>query len=90
MGQGDVPPSRGGWFRRRRANRHLEHLAEKAAPEVSPGAAKGHVRVIEDQPAVGERESGQEVEAPAESSAEAGPHGFHVKPVPIDQPLREP
>jgi hypothetical protein len=57
---------------------------------VSPGAAKGHVRVIEDQSAVQERESeGKDPDAPAELSVESRPRGFHVRPVPIEQPLSE-
>ncbi len=90
MGQGDVPPSRGGWLRRRRAKRHLEQLAEKSEREVSPGAAKGHVRVIGDETAAVDKEPDEEAEAPTESSTETRPRGFHVKPVPIDQPFREP
>ena len=92
MGQGDVPPSPGGPLRRRRAKRQLEQLAEESEREVSPGAAKGHVRVIEVQAAVRDRESEeQEADAPAElpDSDENRPRGFHVRPVPIDQPLSE-
>jgi hypothetical protein len=90
MGQGDVPPSPGGRLRRRRAKRQLEQPAEESEREVSPGAAKGHVRVIEDQAAVRDRESEeQEADAPTELSVESRPRGFHVRPVPIDQPLSE-
>jgi hypothetical protein len=49
MGQGDVPASPGGPLRRRRERRQLGKLADKSDREVSPTAAKGHVRVIEDQ-----------------------------------------
>ena len=49
MGQGDVPASPGGPLRRRRKRRQLGQLADKSEREVSPTAAKGHVRVIEDQ-----------------------------------------
>jgi hypothetical protein len=90
MGQSDVPASPGGPLRRRRAKRQLEQLAEESEREVSPGAAKGHVRVIEEQTALKDREiEQQESDAPAELSAESRPHGFHVRPVPIDQPLSE-
>jgi hypothetical protein len=90
MGQGDVPTSPGGPLRRRRAKRQLEQLAEASEREVSPGAAKGHVRVIEDQTAVRDRESEeQEPDAPAEQSVECRPRGFHVRPVPIDEPFSE-
>jgi hypothetical protein len=57
MGQGDVPASPGGPLRRRRERRQLGQLADKSEREVSPTAAKGHVRVIEDQPA--EKEEGE-------------------------------
>jgi hypothetical protein len=50
MGQGDVPASPGGPLRRRREKRQLGQLANKSDRDVSPTAAKGHVRVIEDQP----------------------------------------
>lgn len=90
MGQGDVPPSPGGPLRRRRAKRQLEKLAEESEREVSPGVARGHVRLIEDQIAVGDGEvDEQEPEAPTEPSVEGRPHGFHVRPVPIDQPLSD-
>jgi hypothetical protein len=57
---------------------------------VSPGAATGHIKVIEDQTAVKVRESeGQERDVQAELSVESRPRGFHVRPVPIDQPLSE-
>jgi hypothetical protein len=90
MGQGDVPTSQGGPLGRRRAKRQLEQLAEQSEREVGPGAAKGHVRVIEDQTAVKDREiQQQESDVPAELSAESRPPGFHVRPVLIDQPLSE-
>ena len=57
---------------------------------MSPGAATGHIKVIEDQTAVKVRESeGQERDVQAELSVESRPRGFHVRPVPIDQPLSE-
>jgi hypothetical protein len=90
MGQGDVPTSPGGPLRRRRDKRQLEQLADKSERDVSPGTAKGHVRVIEDQTAAKDRESEeQEADAQAEMSQESRPGGFHVRPVPIDQPFSE-
>jgi hypothetical protein len=57
---------------------------------VSPTAAKGHVRVIEDETAVTNSEpEALEPNAPAELSVENRPAGFHVRPVPIDQPFSE-
>ena len=49
MGQGDVPTSRGGPFRRRREKRQLEELAEASARGVTPRASSAHVRVLDDQ-----------------------------------------
>jgi hypothetical protein len=90
MGRGDVPTSPGGPLRRRRAKRQLERLAEESEREVSPGASTGHIKVIEDQTAAKVRESeGQERDVQAELSVESRPRGFHVRPVPIDQPLSE-
>jgi hypothetical protein len=46
--------------------------------------------VIEDQTAAKDRESEeQEADAQAEMSQESRPGGFHVRPVPIDQPFSE-
>jgi hypothetical protein len=46
--------------------------------------------VIEDQTAVRDRESEeQEADAPTELSVESRQRGFHVRTVPIDQPLGE-
>jgi hypothetical protein len=90
MAPGGIPTQPGGPLRRRRAKRQLEQLAEESEREVSPGAARGHVRVIEDQTAAKEQESGgQEPDVPAELSVESRPRGFHVRPVPIDEPLSE-
>ncbi len=90
MGQGDVPTSPGGPLRRRRDKRQLEQLADESERNESPGAAKGHVRVIEDQTSVKDQESeDQEPDAQAELPMESRPRGFHVRPVPIDQPFSE-
>jgi hypothetical protein len=90
MVRSDRPASPGGRLRRRRAKRKLEHLAEGSERTVSPRTAKAHVRIIEDQTAFKDREpEGQVPDAPAELSAESRPGGFHVRPVPIDQPFGE-
>jgi len=89
MGQGDVPTSRGGPLRRRREKRQLEQLAEASEREVPPRTATAHVRVIEDQ-AVGDRDlESQEPDSPIEDSPGIRTGGFHVRPVPIDQPFGE-
>ena len=90
MGQGDVPMSRGGPFRRRREKRQLEHLAEASELGVSPHAASSHVRIIEDQsddlePDVEKRET----DSPIDGSPQRRIGGFHVQAVPIDQPIGE-
>jgi len=90
MGQGDVPASPSRPLRRRRAKRQLEQLAKESEREERPGAAKGHVRVIEEQAALKDREpEEQDPDALAELSVQNRPLGFHVRPIPIDQPLRE-
>ena len=91
MGQGDVPTSPGGGpLRRRRAKHQLQRLVAQSGREVSPTAAKGHIRVIEDQTAMKDSDpDGFEPEAPSELTVESRPTGFHVRPVPIDQPFGE-
>ena len=91
MGQGDTPTSpRGGSRRRRQAKRQLQRLVAESEREVSPTAAKGHVRVIEDENAVKSSDpEGLEPDTPAELPVEDRPAGFHVRPVPIDQPFIE-
>lgn len=90
MGQGDVPTSPGGPLQRRRDKRQLEQLADNSERDVTPGTAKGHVRVIEDQSAVKDPESeDREADAQDALSVESRPGGFHVRPVPIDQPFSE-
>jgi hypothetical protein len=93
MGQGDVPASPGGPLRRRRERRQLGQLADRSEREVSPTAAKGHVRVIEDKAAEKEEgePKGQELERQEENTPwmENRPSGFQVRPVPIDQPFSE-
>jgi hypothetical protein len=96
MGQGDVPTSRGGPLRRRKEKRQLEHLAvktERDGTERPPAAA--HVRVIEDRPEV--EAKGKDLETPepepeteTASVPQARTGGFHVRAVPIDQPVGDP
>ena len=98
MGQGDVPTSRGGPLRRRKEKRQLEHLAvrtERDGTARPPAAA--HVRVIEDRPEVEakdretpEPETDSEAEAETASAPQARTGGFHVRAVPIDQPVGDP
>ena len=90
MGQGDVPTSRGGPLRRRKEKRQLEHLAVRTERDGTPRPpAAAHVRVIEDQPEV----KAKDLETPeAEGATAAVPPpprtgGFHVRAVPIDQPV---
>jgi hypothetical protein len=93
MGQGDVPTSRGGPLRRRREKRQLEHLAvrtERDGPPRPPAAA--HVRVIEDQPAAEAKdleaaEAKPDADAPTDAVPAPRTGGFHVRAVPIDQPV---
>lgn len=88
MGQGDVPTSRGGPFRRRREKRQLEHLAASTEREGTPRPAAAHVRVIEDQADAGQPVlEGQEPASPEETLPQPRTGGFHVRAVPIDQPL---
>jgi hypothetical protein len=90
MGQGDVPTSRGGPIRRRREKRQLEQLAEASEREVTPRAATAHVRVIEDLADAGEPDpEEQEPASPGDDSLPVRSGGFHVRPVPIDQPFGE-
>jgi hypothetical protein len=90
MGQGDVPASPGGPLRRRREKRQLGRLADKSDREVSPTAARGHVRIIGDPVDANEQAQpetpgpvGHEEDTPVESR----PSGFHVQPVPIEEPF---
>jgi hypothetical protein len=90
MGQGDVPTSRGGPFRRRREKRQLEQLAKATKREVTPKSASAHIRVIEDQNDPGDMDlETQEPDSPDADSPLSRTRGFHVRAVPIDQPLGE-
>ena len=89
MGQGDVPTSRGGPLRRRKEKRQLEHLAASTARNGTPQASAGHVKLIGDQPAVPVRADPEKQEADASEDGAPQPRvgGFHVRAVPIDQPV---
>jgi hypothetical protein len=88
MGRSDIPSSPGGPLRRRRDKRQLEQLAALTEREVPPSAARPHVRVIEDQAAGNDSDLKQpDPEAVTEPPIDNRPGPFHVRPVPIDQPL---
>jgi outer membrane biosynthesis protein TonB len=89
MGQGDVPTSRGGPLRRRREKRQLEHLAVRTERDGAPRPpAAAHVRVIEDQPEVKAKDlETPEEDTPKEEVPPPRTGGFHVRAVPIDQPV---
>jgi hypothetical protein len=88
MGQGDVPTSRGGPLRRRKEKRQLEHLAASSARGGTPVASAAHVRVIGDEPAAPARDlETPEPDAPDTRAPEPRTGGFHVRAVPIDQPV---
>lgn len=90
MGQGDIPTSRGGPFRRRREKRQLEQLAEASEREVTPMTGTAHVRVIEDQADASDKDLGKtDTESPVTDSLPIRTGGFHVRAVPIDQPFGE-
>ena len=88
MGQGDVPTSRGGPLRRRKEKRQLEHLAAATARDGTPRASAAHVKLIGDEPATPAPDPEKQ---PAEVPETPGPQprtgGFHVRAVPIDQPV---
>ena len=90
MGQGDVPTSRGGPFRRRREKRQLEELAEASSRGVTPRASSAHVRVLDDQNLAScEDLERREPDSPTEEPPQVRAGGFHVRAVPIDQPVGE-
>jgi hypothetical protein len=89
MAQGDVPTSLGGPLRRRREKRQLERLAGEAARRKSnPSSAHRHVSVIENETTLKDGEAdAQAPDARPEPMGDIRPQGFHVRPVPIDQPI---
>jgi hypothetical protein len=93
MGQGDVPTSRGGPFRRRKEKRQLEHLAASSTRDGAPRAAAAHVKVLGDGSAAEPQEREQqdretpEPEVTPAADPPPRPIGFHVRAVPIDQPV---
>jgi len=87
--------SRGGPFRRRREKRQLEQLAEASEPEGAPRTISVHVRVIEDQAGGRDQDLEQQdpdspiPDSPIEDAPQRRTGGFHVRAVPIDQPVGE-
>jgi hypothetical protein len=92
MGQGDVPTSRGGPLRRRKEKRQLEHLAVRTERDgTPPQPAAAHVRVIEDRPEFEAKDvETSETETETASAPQPRTGGFHVRAVPIDQPVGDP
>jgi hypothetical protein len=99
MGQGDLPTPRGGGpFRRRREKRQLEQLVQASKEHVALTPSTAHVKVVEDQPEVVVQGQADAAERPLETSEAGSPTdgsprgrtgGFHVRPVPIDEPISE-
>jgi len=92
MAQGDVPTSRGGPLRRRREKRQLEHLAATSERDGTLPPAAAHVKVIGDgvvetEAPASDASEERDPDAPDERPAHNGVGGFHVRAVPIDQPL---
>ena len=90
MGQGDVPTSRGGPLRRRKEKRQLEHLA--ASTDAGWDATSRPRRTSRSSGSAGsdggdpeKRENQTHRRHPAATPPRTG--GFHVRAVPIDQPV---
>ena len=98
MAQGDLPTPRGGFRRRRREKRQLGQLAEASQRHDAPRIATSHVRVVEGQDddivddhadAPARNLERQEPDSSIDGSLQDRATGFHVRPVPIDQPIGE-
>jgi hypothetical protein len=99
VAQGDLPTPRGGSLQRRKEKRQLERLAQAAKGDVvAPRMATGHVRVIEDHvdAVIADQADvtdlgveGQEPCSPNDGVLQSRTGGFHVRPLPIDQPVGE-
>jgi hypothetical protein len=99
MGQGDLPTPRGGGpFRRRREKRQLEQLVQASKEHVALTPSAAHVKVVENQAEVvvegqadvAERDlETSEPDTPTDGSGQGRARGFRVRPVPIDEPIRE-
>jgi hypothetical protein len=99
MGQGDLPtPRGGGTFRRRREKRQLEQLVQASKEHVGVTPSTAHVKVVEDQAEVVVEGQANDAERDLETSEPGSetdgsprglPSGFHVRPVPIDEPISE-
>ena len=97
MAQGDLPTSRGGSLHRRKEKRQLEQLVQAAQRGGAvPKTATAHVRVIEDDSdaapddradAAGKATERSEQGSPTDTASQGRTGGFHVRPVPIDQPV---
>jgi hypothetical protein len=96
MGQGDLPAPRGGGpFRRRREKRQLEQLVQASKEHIAPTPSTGHVKVVEDQADVVVEGRADGVQRELQTSEPGSPDGslpsvtggFHVRPVPIDEPI---
>jgi hypothetical protein len=99
MGQGDLPAPRGGGpFRRRREKRQLEQLVQASKEHVAMTPSTAHVKVVEDQAevvvegqadVVQRQDETSEPGSPAEGPFRGRSRGFHVRPVPIDEPISD-
>jgi hypothetical protein len=89
MAQGDVPTSRGGPFQRRREKRQLEQLVKASEREATARTASAHITVIDQNEAADEDLDGKETNSPGADTPQSRTGGFHVRAVPIDQPLHE-
>jgi hypothetical protein len=100
MGQGDLPaPRGGGLFRRRREKRQLEDLVQASKDQGATIPSSAHVRVVEDlgglvvegQTDMAEDDPSTPEQGAPGDNARKGPlaGGFHVRPVPLDQPIGE-
>ena len=94
MGQGDVPTSRGGPLRRRKEKRQLEHLAVRTERD---GTDDRRLRRTSESSRTGPRSRRKDLETPepepeteTASAPQARTGGFHVRAVPIDQPVGDP
>jgi hypothetical protein len=96
MGQGDLPTPRGGGpFRRRREKRQLEQLVQASKEHIAHTPSTAHVKVVEDQAEVVvegradvvQRELATPDPETTDDALRSFTGGFHVRPVPIDEPI---
>ena len=89
--QGDIPASPGGPLRRRHEKRQLKALTKEAKNrQASPDVATAHIRMIKDGAdlSASTEPGAPELDITSEPQEERQFRGFHVRPIPIDQPLR--